>query len=106
MWGWPIIEDKVENEKVTIPEDKHNPMDTQAMRITIQWWQIKSFNKAKKVAEALSTIEEEMWIGSTSIVMEWVFFCPDTDFSGLDNTAMEIYLRKFSEDSIEIMVKE
>jgi hypothetical protein len=67
--------------------------DEYTTEIHIYNGQIKSLEKAKKVAEALDTLEKEMGIHVTRIFMQWCFFCPDIDLSELWNTHMENHLR-------------
>ena len=61
--------------------------------IHIYRWQIKSIEKATKIAKALATIEEEMWIHTVRLYMEWCFFCPEMDLDKLWATWMERHLR-------------
>lgn len=62
--------------------------------IHIYNWQIKTLEKAKKIAKALEIIESEMWIHSVRLFMQWCFFCPEIDLSKLWYTFMERHLRE------------
>lgn len=71
---------------------KWNLFDEYTTEIHIYYWQIKSLEKAKKVAKALEILEEEMWIHTTRLYMKWCFFCPEIDLSKLGDTYMEKHL--------------
>jgi hypothetical protein len=93
MWHW-TFKKEIEKQEPTIPEEKWEREDCINLRISLIWWQIKSIEKAKIIANCLWIIEEEMWVWSSSLVMWNVFICPDTDFWELNTTAMEIFLQK------------
>lgn len=58
-------------------------------RILLESMQVKSLNKAKRLAHALSIIEEECGIKEVKIEVKDFFFCPDIDTSKLSKTEME-----------------
>lgn len=62
-------------------------------KIILKGIQIKSLEKAKKLAEAINTIEEECGIHSVEIVFKDTFVCPWIDFNEMDKTEMEILVR-------------
>jgi len=51
--------------------------------------QIKSIEKACKVAKALTVLEEETGIKETKITLDNVFWCPWIDNDKLNKTPME-----------------
>ena len=55
--------------------------------------QIKSLEKARKVAKLLSLLEEETGIRETRITLDGLFICPWIDLAELNKTEMEIVLR-------------
>ena len=62
-------------------------------KIILQGLQVKSFDKARKLAEAINTIEEECGIHSVKITIKDTFVCPWIDFKDLDKTPMEELIR-------------
>jgi len=62
-------------------------------KITLEFMQIKSFNKAKRLAKALTIIEEECGICNVRLVFKDVFLCGWTDFEKLNRTPMERLIR-------------
>jgi len=63
-------------------------------KITIKGMQVKSLEKARRLAYALNIIEEECGIESVLIVFKDMFVCPWIDFKELDKTEMEVLVRK------------
>lgn len=57
--------------------------------IKLENLQVKSLEKAKKLAEALSVIEEECGIHEVEISIKGFFVCPWINVSELQNTGME-----------------
>lgn len=57
--------------------------------IKIKNLQIKSLEKAQKLAAALQVIEEECGIHEVKITMSNIFVCPWINLSELQNTEME-----------------
>lgn len=62
-------------------------------KIILNGLQIKSLDKAKKLAYALNIIEEECGIKNVEIVLKDVFICNWIDFDKLNKTEMECLLR-------------
>ena len=62
--------------------------------IVLRGLQVKSLNKAKKLAAALEIIEEECGIKNVKITIEDVFFCGWIDKEKLNETEMEKLLRE------------
>lgn len=58
-------------------------------RICLSAIQIKSLEKAKVMAAALNTLEEECGIHEVEIRIEDVFICPWVDLDKLNATPME-----------------
>ena len=65
--------------------------------IIIKKWQIKSLEKAKKIAKAIETIEMECGIHECKITFSECFFCPDIDLNKLIDTPMEECLKEIIE---------
>lgn len=61
--------------------------------IRLSGMQIKSLEKAQKLAAALDTIEIECGIRSVKITVEDCFLCTDIDMNQLNRTPMERLLR-------------
>jgi hypothetical protein len=57
--------------------------------IVLRNLQIKSLEKAQRVAKALNILEEECGIKETMITFENVFWCPWIDKSKLNQTEMQ-----------------
>jgi len=57
--------------------------------IVLNHIQIKSLKAFKKLAKALTVIEEECGIKETRITIKGVFFCPWIDKSKCEDTPME-----------------
>lgn len=64
-------------------------MNIKRGRIVLENLQIKSLDKAKKLAQALSVIEEECGIHEVDMVIKGLFICPWIKLSKLDETEME-----------------
>lgn len=62
-------------------------------KIKLQGLQIKSLEKARKLAEALNTIEEECGIHHVDITLKDCFICGWMDLHKLDQTPMEELIR-------------
>jgi hypothetical protein len=62
-------------------------------KIRLTGLQVKSFEKAEKLAYALNIIEEECGIHNVEITFKDFFVCPWIDFKELDKTEMEILVR-------------
>ena len=62
-------------------------------KITLDALQIKSLEKAKKLAQALNIIEEECGIHEVEIELKGIFICPWIDIDKLNKTPMEKLLR-------------
>lgn len=58
-------------------------------KITLENLQVKSLEKAKKLAKALETIEEECGIHEVEIEISGFFVCPWIDIVQLQNSGME-----------------
>jgi len=67
--------------------------DEYTTEIHIYNGQIKSLEKAKRIAKALDIIEKEMGIHTVRLYIKWCFFCPDINLSNLGSTIMEQHLR-------------
>jgi hypothetical protein len=61
--------------------------------IILDGLQIKSIEKAKLLAQALTIIEEECGIKETRITLKNVFICPWIDLSKLNETPMQELLK-------------
>jgi len=61
-------------------------------KIILEGIQIKSTEKAKKLAEALSVIEIECGIHSVEIIVRNSFICNDVNLKELNTTSSEIAL--------------
>jgi hypothetical protein len=57
--------------------------------IILRGIQVKSLEKAKKLACALDVIEKECGIHHVKITVEKSFICPDIDLRDLNETKME-----------------
>ena len=68
-------------------------MNIKRGKITIEALQIKSLDKARKLAQALSVIEEECGIHEVRLELKDIFVCPWIDIDQLNNTPMEKLLR-------------
>jgi len=68
-------------------------MNIKRGRIIIEALQIKSIDKARRLAQALSIIEEECGIHEVKIEFKDIFVCPWIDMDQLNNTPMENLLR-------------
>ena len=68
-------------------------------KIILKGLQIKSLNKAQKLAKSINTIEEECGICNVEIILKDCFVCPWVDVYKLDQTPMEELLR-------DILIKE
>jgi len=62
-------------------------------KIILEGLQIKSLSKARKLARAINTIEEECGIKNVEIVLKNVFVCEWIDKSKLNQTEMECLIR-------------
>ncbi len=62
-------------------------------RIILEGLQIKSLEKARKLAHALNTIEEECGIKNVNIVFKDIFVCKWIRLDDLDETEMECLIR-------------
>jgi len=58
-------------------------------KIKLENLQIKSLDKAKKLAKSLEIIEEELGIHEVEISIKGFFVCPWIDLNELNNTGME-----------------
>ena len=61
--------------------------------IILKGLQVKSLEKAKKLAYALNIIEEECGIKNVKIILKDLFFCEWIDIDLLNDTEMECLLR-------------
>lgn len=68
-------------------------MNIKRPEITLEALQIKSLDKARKLAQALNVIEEECGIHQVRITIKDMFICPWIDIEELDKTPMERLLR-------------
>lgn len=68
-------------------------MNIKRSKIIIEALQIKSLDKARKLAQALNVIEEECGIHEVKIELKDIFMCPWIDIDQLNNTPMEKLLR-------------
>ena len=64
-------------------------MNVKRGKISISNLQIKSLAKARKLAQAINTIEEECGVFEVEIEFESLFVCPWIDINELGNTPME-----------------
>ena len=71
---------------------KVSEMTIKRPHIILDGIQIKSIEKAKKLAKALDIIEKECGIHETRITIKRAFICPDIDIASLSNTPMECVL--------------
>lgn len=62
-------------------------------KIILKGLQIKSLEKAKKLAYALNIIEEECGIRDTKIILKDVFICAWIENEKLNETEMECLIR-------------
>lgn len=62
-------------------------------KIVLKGLQIKSLEKARKLAEAINTIEEECGIRNVEIVFKDIFICEWIDKEKLCETEMECLIR-------------
>ena len=62
-------------------------------KVILKGLQIKSLDKAKKLAYALNIIEEECGIKNTQIVFKDMFVCEWIDFGKLNETEMELLIK-------------
>ena len=62
-------------------------------KILLKGLQIKNLEKAKKLAAALNTIEEECGIRNVKIVLKDIFVCEWIDKEKLCETEMECLIR-------------
>ena len=62
-------------------------------KIILKGLQIKSLEKAKKLAYALNIIEEECGVKNVEIVLKDMFFCEWIDTKQLNETQMECLIR-------------
>jgi hypothetical protein len=58
-------------------------------KIVLENLQVKSLDKAKKLAKALEVIEEECGIHEIEISIDGFFVCPWIELSKLDGSEME-----------------
>jgi hypothetical protein len=58
-------------------------------KISLQNLQVKSLEKAKKLAKALEVIEEECGIHEVEIEIQGFFLCPWIDLSQMQGSSME-----------------
>ncbi len=68
-------------------------MNIRRGKIIIESLQIKSIDKARKLSQALSIIEEECGIHEVKIEFKDMFVCPWIDMDKLNDTPMERLLR-------------
>lgn len=66
-------------------------------KIILKNIQIKSLEKAKKLAQAINTIEEECGIRNVEIVLKNCFVCEWIDFDKLNETEMEKLIKELIE---------
>lgn len=62
-------------------------------KIILKGLQIKTLDKAKKLAYALNIIEEECGIKDTEIVFKDIFVCEWIDLEKLNDTEMELLIK-------------
>jgi len=67
--------------------------DNNLTEFTIARGQIKSLEKAKRIAYSLDILEVEAGIRVTKITMRDMFICPDIDIEKLNETPMERNVR-------------
>lgn len=63
-------------------------------KITLENLQVKSLEKAKRLAYAINIIEEECGIHEVEITFKDFFICPWIDLQDLDSTEMEKLVNK------------
>ena len=68
-------------------------MNIKRGKITLEALQIKSLDKARKLAQALTIIEEECGIHEVRITLKDMFICPWIGTDQLNETPMEKLLR-------------
>ena len=68
-------------------------------KIILKGLQIKSLDKAKKLAYALNIIEEECGIRDVEIILKDMFFCEWIDIEKLNETKMEQLIRDLLNES-------
>jgi hypothetical protein len=64
-------------------------MEIELGKIILRNLQVKSLDKAKKLAKALEVIEEECGIHEVEISIEGFFVCPWLELHKLSDTGME-----------------
>jgi len=64
-------------------------MNIKRGKIRIENLQVKSLEKAKRLAAAIQVIEEECGIHEVEISIDNIFVCPWIDLGDLDTTQME-----------------
>lgn len=74
-------------------------MSERKPRIILQGLQIKSLDKAKKLAAALNTIEEECGIREVEIIFKDIFVCAWIKMDDLKETEMECLIRDLLKDN-------
>ena len=62
-------------------------------KISLENLQVKSLDKAKKLAAALNVIEEECGIHEVEIAINGLFVCPWIEIEKLNDTPMEKLLK-------------
>jgi hypothetical protein len=62
-------------------------------KIILDSMQLKSLRSARKLAKALTIIEEECGIKQVRLILKDCFLCGWTDFEKLDRTPMERLIR-------------
>ena len=67
-------------------------------KIILEGLQIKSIEKAQRLAYALNIIEEECGIKETEIVIKDCFLCPWINLKELSENDMELLLKGLLED--------
>ncbi len=67
-------------------------------QVKLEGMQVKSLDKARKLAKALDIIEVECGIKSVRITVEDMFVCPGIDFSRFGKTPMEKLLKELLVD--------
>ncbi len=65
------------------------PMKIKRGKIVLENLQVKSLEKAKKLAKALEIIEEECGIHEIEIKIDGFFVCPWIELHKLDDSGME-----------------
>lgn len=91
IYQWKFIES-------TKPKLPRNPLFNKKLmkvkrgQIILKNIQIKSLEKAQKLAQAINTIEEECGIHEVNIKVVDPFICPWIDLGLLNNTPMETLL--------------